>query len=514
MSFAPLKLHSKLSLAVFLIFIFFAAAVSAQKKKSSIPPKKAAAQTNTKNQIKSIAAKSEKPAEKSKQAKIGEAKRRAALEAKQKAVLEEKRRREIAVRQAQAKKIAFERSLRADTIVNISNDDAQGEDSEIRRAAVAALGNRAGTIVVLEPQTGKILTIVNQDWAIRRSFKPCSTIKLVTAIAGLNENVIDAADGEIRPSPFRLNLNDALAYSNNAYFQKVGTNLGSKKMVYYAQMLGLGQPTGINAEDETSGKLPFGNENARIYSHGDDFEVTPLQLAVMVSAISNGGKIIVPQISKNNVQKANFSGSVRRQVTFPVQNLQGVIPGMIGAATYGTARRGMDAALAVAGKTGSCIGQGSWVGLFASVAPVENPQFAVVVITRGQTERGKFAAGVAAKIYQALRSRITKAENKTLLAQTSIELKPQPKINAQTSALLDDAEDEDSDDNGTTRKGKKGGAESGEISASEAVNASSPTKQIEKVNAKPAADLFAPIIIEIKKRGDSLSKRPRVVLNR
>jgi hypothetical protein len=236
MSFATQKLHFKLSLACFSFFVFFAPNVSAQKRKTAITQNKPATQQNSKNQTKQISSKSEKTTEKIKQVKIDEAKRRDALIAKQKAILEENRRRAMALREAQAKKLAFERSLRIDTVENISKDVTQSEDLEIRRAAVSALGNRAGTIVVLEPQTGKILTIVNQDWAIRRSFKPCSTIKLVTAIAGMNENLINA-DGSIRPSPFRMNLNDALAFSNNTYFQKVGVNLGSKKMVYYAQML-------------------------------------------------------------------------------------------------------------------------------------------------------------------------------------------------------------------------------------------------------------------------------------
>ena len=79
-----------------------------------------------------------------------------------------------------------------------------------------------------------------------------------------------------------------------------------------------------------------------------------------------------------------------------------MLPGMVGAAEYGTAHRGVDASMGVAGKTGSCIGKGSWVGLFASVAPVEDPKYSVVVITRGQGERGKYAAAIAGQVYQAL----------------------------------------------------------------------------------------------------------------
>ena len=133
----------------------------------------------------------------------------------------------------------LENSFRSETVANILKDDISGEDMEIRRAAINALGSHAGTVVVMEAQTGKILTMVNQDRAIRKSFKPCSTIKLVTAVAGLDKNLINS-DGSIRDKRFRLDLTDALAYSNNSYFQLVGANLGSETMISYAQRLGLG----------------------------------------------------------------------------------------------------------------------------------------------------------------------------------------------------------------------------------------------------------------------------------
>jgi cell division protein FtsI/penicillin-binding protein 2 len=492
MSFVSEKLYRKLFTVLFLALAVLTVNLHAQKKKPA----------ELKTQIKKISPKEEKFA---KQAQIDAQKNRADQIARQQAALDARRRRDEAARAVQIRKASFERSLRSVTVENISNDDTTGEDLEIRRAAVNALGNRAGTIVVLEAQTGRVLTIVNQDWAIRNSFKPCSTIKLVTAIAGLSENVIDSG-GSIRPSSFNMNLDDALAFSNNAYFQRVGVNLGSTKLISYARMLGLGQPTGINAENETGGRLPFGNNNARIYSHGDDFDVTPLQLAVLVSAISNGGKVIVPQIPRDSFGKANFQGAFRRQINLPKTSLRGVIPGMIGAAEYGTARRGV-AQMNVAGKTGSCIEGGSWVGLFASVAPIENPKYAVIVITRGQGERGKYAAGVAGKIYRTLRARFDEKDGRTLLAKIPADLKPQSKIDASTSAELDDAADEDSDDaDSTTRKGKKGGAE---------IVAVSNTKPIEKplTNPAKAAELFPPVVIKIKRDADSVLKRPRIVSN-
>ncbi len=477
--------------------------VSKNKADKTVDKKSAATDKKT-SQAKGKTAKSkadfQKEAEAERQAKIEEAKQRAAQEARRQAALEEQRRRQQAIREARERKLAFERGLRITTVENITNDDTEGEDLEVRRAAVNALGTRAGTVVVLEPQTGKVLTIVNQDWAIRKSFKPCSTIKLVTAIAGINENVIDK-DGNISTRRFPMNLDDALAYSNNSYFQNVGAGLGNDKMISYAQKLGLGQPTGINAEGETSGKLPFGNNNARIYSHGDDFEVTPLQLAVLVSAISNGGKVIVPKIPRTKIEQANFRGQMRRTINLPQENIREVIPGMIGAATYGTARRGVDSAMEVAGKTGSCIAQGSWVGLFASVAPIENPKFAVIVITRGEGERGKYAAAVAGKVYASLRNRFDVKDNKNL-AQIPLELKPQSKVNANASAQIDTAEGEDSDEGDTlTAKGKKGGAD----------KISSPKSDVKK--AEKPESLFPPVIVEVKKRSTNEISRPRIVSN-
>ncbi|MEO8649238.1 MAG: penicillin-binding transpeptidase domain-containing protein, partial [Acidobacteriota bacterium] len=366
------------------------------------------------------------------------AERKAAEAVRLAAALAEKRRREQAAREARERKLAFERGLRNETAANIANDNTDGEDPTIRAAAVNALGNHAGTVVVMEAQTGKVLTIVNQDWAIRNSFKPCSTIKLVTGVGGLNEHVIEEG-GTIRNSSGSMKLQDALAFSNNGYFQRVGVNIGSSKMVEYAKELGLGERTGINADGETPGRIPNGNNNPRIYSHGDDFEVTPLQLAVLVSALSNGGKKMVPQIPGPRIERSSFRPQVSGRIEVPKSVAEGMLPGMIGAAEYGTARRGVDASMGVAGKTGSCIAKGSWVGLFASVAPVEDPKYSVVVITRGESERGKYAAAIAGKVYNALSSRIQRNPDKDLARRLRLE---KSSVDARTAAKMDEDEDD------------------------------------------------------------------------
>lgn len=434
-----------------------------------------------------------------------DAERRREAEKRRQAALAEQRRREQAAREARARKLAFERGLRNTTVENIEKDDSSGEDLNVRRAAVDALGGHAGTVVVMEAQTGKIVTIVNQDWAIRDSFKPCSTIKLVTGVGGINENIIDG-DGHIANSSTRMGLDYALAKSNNGYFQRVGTNMGSNKMVQYAQRLGLGAKTGINAEGETPGRVPHGNNNARIYSHGDDFEVTPLQLAVMVSALSNGGKKVVPQIARPHVERTAFRPMIREDVGLPMRSVEGVLPGMIGAAEFGTAHRGVDASMGVAGKTGSCIGKGSWVGLFASVAPVEDPKYSVVVITRGQSERGKYAAAIAGKVYQALNGQIKR--NRDLLYARQLKVKPPTENVAADEA--DEGEDSDMAENEQEQAPIIVGSQPRTDVA--AVQPTEPKKMVQKTaQSRPS---FAPVVIEFDKSGVEKKVRPRIVKNK
>lgn len=425
-------------------------------------------------------------------AKKAEAERRRIAEERRQAALAEQKRREQAAREARERRIAFERGLKTETAENIEKDDSSGEDLRIRKAAVDALGSRAGTVVVMEAKTGKILTMVNQDWAVKKGFKPCSTIKLVTGVAGIDEGVIND-DGGIGESTGGMKLDGALAKSNNGYFQRVGSNIGSSKMIGYAKKLGLGERTGINSDGEAVGKLPYGNGNARIYSHGDDFEVTPLQLAVMVSALSNGGRKVVPRIAVVRSEKASFQSKRMERIELPKKSIEGVLPGMLGAAEYGTARRGVDSSLGIAGKTGSCIGGGSWVGLFASVAPVEDPLYSVVVITRGQGERGRFAAAVAGRVYEALRPRISRNFESQWAKEN---LKSRAQIDNAT-AFAEEGEDEDADET--------------PIIVGSRPNQPPAKKLVQKiVQSKPTN--FPPVIITYDKSGAE-RQRPRVVKN-
>src|SRR5215213_626604 len=110
---------------------------------------------------------------------------RRAASRNRRALLEARRRAEAARRAAIARQIAIDKAIRDEVQAFIAKDDLTGEDPEVRRVAVNALGNHAGTVVVMDPMTGRVYSMVNQEWALRRGFKPCSTIKLVTGVAGL-----------------------------------------------------------------------------------------------------------------------------------------------------------------------------------------------------------------------------------------------------------------------------------------------------------------------------------------
>src|SRR5690349_11999133 len=169
-------------------------------------------------------------------------------------------------------------------------DNVDGDDLVIRRAAVAALGSVNGSVVVVDPNTGRILTIVNQKLALKSGFTPCSTIKLVTSLAALNEHVVDAGSWIYIGRYTKFNLTTAIAHSNNQYFATLGNRLGFGRVVKYAQMLGLGEKATLDMPEEQAGLIaaepPKYGGVGMMTSFGEGFSVTPLELAALVSSIA------------------------------------------------------------------------------------------------------------------------------------------------------------------------------------------------------------------------------------
>ena len=107
-------------------------------------------------------------------------------------------------------------------------DNTAGEDADVRRAAVEALGPYNGSVVVVDPSSGRLLCMVNQKIALGPGFQPCSTIKVSVALAALSEKVIEPGT-KIRLNGMRMDLTYALAHSNNYFFANSAANSGSKR---------------------------------------------------------------------------------------------------------------------------------------------------------------------------------------------------------------------------------------------------------------------------------------------
>ena len=105
-------------------------------------------------------------------------------------------------------------------------DATSYDDAIVRQVAIDALGHTNGSVVALDPATGRILTIVNQKMAFSSGFEPCSTIKPVIALAGLQEGAI-TRDTMLKVDRRRyMDLTEAMAHSNNVFFESVGKQLG------------------------------------------------------------------------------------------------------------------------------------------------------------------------------------------------------------------------------------------------------------------------------------------------
>lgn len=292
---------------------------------------------------------------------------------------------------------------------HIHEDDMRGEDMEMRTAAVEALSDHAGTVVMMNPNDGHVYSIVNQKWAIGKPVKPCSTIKLITSIAALSEGIADPDYPMDISGGGVLTMINALAYSNNEYFQALGEQLGFEQVITYAREWGLGEQTGINLLNESPGFVPkYKPQQAvpHMCSHGDDIGVTAIQLAVLTSAISNGGYIYQPQVLRTEKEQRNFKPILVRKVELAEADRQKIIEGMLGSVSYGTARRSGVATLNVAGKTGSCNGEESKLGLFASFTSPSNPNLVIVVISTGSSEKGSASSIIAGEIYAKLEQRL------------------------------------------------------------------------------------------------------------
>jgi cell division protein FtsI/penicillin-binding protein 2 len=262
-------------------------------------------------------------------------------------------------------------------------------------------------VVAVEPNTGRILAMVNQRVALKSGFQPCSTIKIPVALAALSEGIIDRTTPLRIYGRTRVDLTQALAHSNNYYFANLGMKLGYDRFSYYARLFGLGEKAGLNIEGEEPGYFadapPKNGGMGMMTSFGEGIALTPLELAAVLAAVSNGGTLYYLQYPRSAEEIEQFAPRVKRHLDI-AQHVAEIKPGMMGAVEFGTARRAVyDPEAPVCGKTGTCTGGTTHLGWFGSFNDFgQNKLVVVVLLTGGRGVSGPTAAQISGNIYRSL----------------------------------------------------------------------------------------------------------------
>jgi cell division protein FtsI/penicillin-binding protein 2 len=248
---------------------------------------------------------------------------------------------------------------------------------------------------------------VNQKLALSSGFTPCSTFKPIVALAALREGLITPNTRLYVGGRTRMNVTDALAHSNNPFFLKLGEMLGFKRITEYAQEFGLGEKAGIDVPGESAGVYPSappkqGGVGFLAYC-GTDVEITPLQMAAVISTIANGGTLYALQYPRTPEELAAFQPVVRRHLDDLAEYIPQIRDGLAGSVLYGTGRSAYDPDLSIYGKTGTCSENGARLGWFMSYAGEPQSKYVAVVLLRGgRMMYGPHAAEVAGRFYRDL----------------------------------------------------------------------------------------------------------------
>ena len=291
-----------------------------------------------------------------------------------------------------------------------AGDITAGENPVVRQAAIDALGNMNGTVVAIDPSNGRILAMVNQKLALSSGAEPCSTIKLSVALAALEEGIVTKDTPVNLGGHYHLDLTEALAHSNNAYFETLGRRLGFERVRHYATEFGLGELAGYDIPGEQPGYYPdqpipeSEGGVGRMCSFGEGISMTPLQLGALVAAIANGGTLYYLQHPTTPAEIADFQPRIKRTLDIaPI--LPEIQDGMAAAVDYGTARslRTNFREFPVLGKTGTCSNDGTRFGWFASYADTQYGRIvAVFFLEGGRPTFGPKAAELTGIFYRDL----------------------------------------------------------------------------------------------------------------
>jgi SpoIID/LytB domain protein len=298
-------------------------------------------------------------------------------------------------------------------------------DAALERAAREALGAQDGTIIVMDAQTGRLRAVVNPHVAFAGAHAPGSTIKPFTALTALRAHLVDGRtrrycrthyaykelkiDCPHQKSNASFELAQALGYSCNYFFGKLGEGLDTKSFDETLRSFGFGAPTGVNSmQAEEAGRLPQGEWRvSNALGESEQLLVTPIQLITAYTALLNGGRLFVPGQS----DAASFQTVERSRLTIAPEHRTLMIEGMKGAVRYGTAAHaGLDTLpLDLFGKTGTSTmmndyrSQGWFVGFAAErdsaeSSATESIKLAVLVFLK--RARGADGARLARSVFE------------------------------------------------------------------------------------------------------------------
>ncbi len=395
-------------------------------------------------------------------------------------IFEENLRGELGLSMLEVDARGFEKNKLATRQPLPGNDIKLTIDLDLQKVAEEALQGKAGAVVATEVNTGRLLVLASSPalkigefvggishkaWqsmlndplipltnkAIQGTYAPASTYKIITALAGLGEEVITPdsvfyCTGSLkfgnrtyrcwkRGGHGAVNLQRALAESCDVYFYHLGQKLDVDIIASYAVSLGLGKKTGIGLEHEKSGLIPTAEWKLRRHkerwqdgetltiSIGQGFNLTtPLQINVMTAALANGGIIYRPQFIEEIVdpdEKIVSKFEPVRIGEFPGSeaDLEIVRQALVAAVNgpNGTGERARLKSITVAGKTGTAqvvnlshikdiedeqkipykYRDHAW---FTCYAPADKPQIAITVLVEHGLHGGSTAAPIAHQI--------------------------------------------------------------------------------------------------------------------
>ena len=365
-----------------------------------------------------------------------------------------------------------------ETNTNVGNSVVLTIDLQLQKVAEQAFGERAGAAVVMDVNTGEVLAFASnpgfdpalftgrlpadkwkeylddqrhplENKALKGMYPPGSTFKIVTALAGLEEGLVDAHTGAECPGYYKfgnsifkcwdkkghghVELKKALRESCDVYFYKLAERLGVNRIAKYAKLFGLGAPLGIGLDNEKGGVIPTEEWKLKRFGkkwyQGETLSVgigqgyvltTPVQLASMIATVANEGTVYQPQLVRRIIDSEGkslkeFPPQVSRRTGIKPSSYHLVKEGLFAVVNepHGTGAMARLSEVQVAGKTGSAQvvklrdskGQVPYQfrdhALFVAFAPYEKPEIAIAVIVEHAEHGGSAAAPIAGKLFRA-----------------------------------------------------------------------------------------------------------------